>query len=135
MQFCRVEFVRGPGWEFDLVHATLVLHHLDDEAKAGFLYSLRRRVRDDGAFVWADFFRDPGESRADFVARYSARIRGSWQAISDEGREEIVTHMSTYDYPADRSAIVDVARQAGWQWRWLWQGSHRAEAVALLTPV
>lgn len=128
------EFVREPGDEFDLVHASLVVHHLDDDAKVGFLSSLRGQVRDDGAFVWADVFRDAGESRADYVARYAARIRGSWHAIGDDSREAIVTHMSTYDYPADRSAVIGVAQQAGWQWSWLWQGSHRAEAVALLTP-
>lgn len=127
-------FVRQPGEAFDLVHASLVVHHLDDDAKASFLSALRPRVRDDGAFVWADVFREPGESRADFVARYAARIRGSWDALSDDGREAILTHMSTYDFPADRKAIVDAAELAGWQWTWLWQGSHRAEAVALLRP-
>ena len=42
--------------------------------------------------------------------------------------------MSTFDFPADRDAIVTTAQQAGWNWRWLWQGYHQAEAVVLLTP-
>lgn len=124
----------GDQHDVDLVHAALVLHHLDDEQKLTFLSGLRRVVRPDAAFVWADVFREPGESRADYVSRYAARIRRDWRAIDEDPREAIVTHMSTFDFPADRDAVVSMAEQAGWSWQWLWHGSHLAEAVALLTP-
>jgi ubiquinone/menaquinone biosynthesis C-methylase UbiE len=120
--------------EVDLVHAALVLHHFDDDQKAVFLADLRRAIQPQGVFVWADVFREPNESRADFVARYASRIRGEWIAIDEDSREAIVTHMSTFDYPADREAIVATAHRAGWNWQWIWQGHHQAEAVALLTP-
>jgi len=120
--------------DVDLVHASLVLHHLPDEDKAVFLADLRRVVRPDGAFVWADLFREPGEARADYLSRYAERIRQDWTAIGQDDREAIVTHTSTFDFPADREAIVATAHQAGWDWQWLWQGRHQAEAVALLTP-
>lgn len=121
--------------DVDLVHASLVLHHLSDEDKAVFLAELRHVVQPEGAFVWADVFRDPAETRDDYVARYAARIRREWRSAIDDGdREAIVTHMSTFDHPADREAIVATARRAGWDWQWLWKGSHQAEAVALLTP-
>lgn len=42
------------------------------------------------------------------------------------------THSGAYDFPADRDAIAAAVR-AGWNWRRLWRGSYRAEAVALLT--
>jgi 2-polyprenyl-3-methyl-5-hydroxy-6-metoxy-1,4-benzoquinol methylase len=124
-----------PGTEpYDLVHACLVLHHLRDEEKRRFLAQLLPRVRTDGAFLWADVFCEPGESLADYRGRYATRIRQGWRALSEDDREAIVTHMNTYDFPAEREAIVAVAAECGWQWRWLWQGTHRAEAVALLTP-
>jgi SAM-dependent methyltransferase len=126
-------FVESPDADFDLVHASLVLHHLPDDEKAAFLSALRPRMRPGGAFLWADVFCEPGEPRTDYVARYTERIRRDWQAIDEESRESIVTHMSTYDFPADRDAIVAAAKQAGWRWEWLWKGSHHAEAVALLT--
>jgi ubiquinone/menaquinone biosynthesis C-methylase UbiE len=121
--------------DVDLVHASLVLHHLNDEDKAVFLADLRRVIRPNGAFVWADVFREPGETRDAYVARYADRIRRDWRAIDSDAREAIVTHMSTFDLPADREAIVATARRAGWDWQWLWRGHHHAEAVALLTPV
>lgn len=118
----------------DLIHASLVLHHLADDAKPAFLSALRRIVAPDGAFVWTDVFREPGESREDYVRRYAARIRTRWTDLDHDAREAIVTHMSSYDFPADRHLIVGAARTAGWDWQWLWHGTHRAEAVALLTP-
>lgn len=124
-----------PGSDpYDLVHACFVLHHLHADDKRDFLADLLPRVRPDGAFLWADVFCEPGESRADYAARYATRIRQDWRALDAEDREAIVTHMSTYDFPADREEIVATAADCGWQWRWLWQGSHHAEAVALLTP-
>lgn len=120
--------------DVDLVHASLVLHHLRDEDKAVFLAELRRVVQPQGAFVWADVFREPGETRADFVSRYAERIRRDWTAVGKDDREAIITHVTSFDYPADREEIVVAAGRAGWDWQWLWQGHHRAEAVALLTP-
>ena len=35
---------------------------------------------------------------------------------------------------ASRAAIQAVAEAAGWDWRWAWNGTHRSEAVAVLTP-
>lgn len=128
-------FVEADGEAFDLVHASFVLHHLSDEEKSLFLSTLHGRVRPDGAFLWVDVFCEPGEAREDYLARYVDRIRSGWDAIAVEAREAVVTHITTYDFPADRSTIVDVAADTGWHWEWVWQGSHRAEAAALLTPI
>ena len=43
--------------------------------------------------------------------------------------------MHHFDLPAERDAIEAVAEACGWSWRWAWQGSHQAEALAVLTPV
>lgn len=130
-----MSFVAADGPAFDLVHAALVLHHLTDSEKETFLTALRRRIDPDGLFVWADVFREPGESVPEYAVRYAGRIRNDWTALDAADREALVTHMSTYDFPADRDAVVDMARRCGWHWRWIWQGTHRAEAVAVLTPV
>ncbi len=128
-------FVEAEDEPFDLVHASFVLHHLSDGDKAHFLSSLRKRIGPGGAFLWIDVFCESGESRPEYLDRYVARIRGGWDAIEADAREAVITHITTYDFPADRSAIVDVAAETGWDWKWVWQGSHRAEAAALLTPI
>lgn len=130
-----LSFVTAGDDEFDVVHASLVVHHLGDDDKALLLSALREKVPAGGVFVWADVFRRPGETQADYAQRYADRIRRSWHAIDDDARESIVSHMVIYDFPADRDAIVAVAQRRGWAWQWVWRGRHDAEAVAVLTAV
>lgn len=45
-----------------------------------------------------------------------------------------MTHLSSFDIPADRTAITATAVATGWHWAWAWKGRHHAEALAVLTP-
>jgi hypothetical protein len=120
--------------QVDILHSAFAIHHLSDDQKAAFLAAARRRISPGGVFVWADVFRKEGESRQAYVERYITRIRGGWQALDAEQQGHVIDHLSRFDIPADRGAIVAAAERAGWQWRWAWQGAHDAEAVAVLTP-
>jgi len=118
----------------DILHSAFAIHHLDDDAKAAFLQAARRRISPGGLFIWVDVFREPGESRSAYVARYTSRIHNGWPQLSSEQQEHVINHLGSYDIPADREAIATAARAAGWQWRWAWHGGHQAEAMAVLTP-
>jgi hypothetical protein len=117
----------------DILHASFAIHHLDGDQKQTFLRHTRPKMAPGSFFLWADVFREPGESRNHYVERYSERVRSLWP-LAPERQEQVISHLSNFDHPADRSAIESVARACGWQWQWLWQGAHQAEAVALLTP-
>ena len=117
----------------DILHSAFAIHHLPDEAKARFLEEARRRLAPGGLLLWADVFREPGEARESYLKRYSGRMRG-WQVLTPEQRERAIDHVHQCDLPAERGRIEAVAAAAGWHWRWAWQGSHRAEALAVLTP-
>jgi cyclopropane fatty-acyl-phospholipid synthase-like methyltransferase len=118
-----------------LLHSSYALHHLSDEAKGDFLHQARQKISADGLFLWADVFRKPGESLANYLQRYSQRINSSWQVIEASRRDAIIHHITNFDLPADPEQIVAIANACGWQWQWLWQGSHQAEALAALTPI
>ena len=118
-----------------LLHSSYALHHLSDEAKGDFLRQARQKISDDGLFLWADVFRQPGESLASYLLRYSQRINSSWQVIETSHRDAVIHHITNFDLPADREQIVAIASACGWRWQWLWQGSQQAEALAALTPV
>ena len=118
----------------DLLHSAFAIHHLSDEQKATFLQAARRRIAPDGLFIWVDVFREPGEDRGTYVARYQQRIAAGWSQLTREQREHVSGHLAAYDRPADRDAIAQVAAASGWNWRWGWQGAHQAEALAVLTP-
>ncbi len=128
--------VAEPGPEpVDLLHSAFALHHLNDGEKARFLQLSRRHLAPQGLFLWADVFRPAGEDHQAYVARYVERIRSSWNVLAPEQQQPVIDHLSQYDLPPDRDAIRRVAETCGWHWRWLWQGDHRAEALAMLTPV
>ncbi|MEO1002638.1 MAG: class I SAM-dependent methyltransferase [Cyanobacteria bacterium J06638_7] len=124
-----------PGSEpVQLLHSSFALHHLCAADKLRFLRLSRRHLAADGLFLWADVFREPGESRQSYLARYSERVLAAWSPLSADQKAQLINHISTFDFPADRVAIQRDAQACGWRWQWIWQGRHQAEALALLTP-
>lgn len=118
----------------DILHSAFAIHHLDDAQKAAFLAASRRRISPQGLMLWGDVFREPGEALEAYRQRYCRRIQEQWRPLTAEQQEHVIRHLSSFDLPADRVAIQQVAEAAGWRWRWVWQGSHSAEALAALTP-
>ncbi|MFM7675552.1 MAG: class I SAM-dependent methyltransferase [Synechococcus sp.] len=118
----------------EILHSAFAVHHLSDGQKTEFLAGARRRIASDGLLIWADVFRELGESLSAYRQRYSTRIRRGWQPLNSEQQEQVIAHLSQWDIPAERGPIEAAAAAAGWTWQWVWQGQHRAEAVAVLTP-
>jgi hypothetical protein len=83
--------------------------------------------------LWGDVFREPGESRGEYVKRYSQRIRSGWTVLSDLQQEQTINHLSSLDNPADRQLIESVAMEVGFESRWAWVGQHQAEKLLVLT--
>jgi SAM-dependent methyltransferase len=123
----------GAAGPVDLLLTGFAVHHLEEADKRRFLAGCRRRIAPDGLLLWADVFRQPGESRAAYLARYGERVR-HWSPLEPHQRQEVIEHLSQWDHPGERGAIEREATAAGWHWKWAWQGSHQAEALALLTP-
>jgi len=73
-----------------LLHSSYALHHLSDQAKGDFLRQARQKISSDGLFLWADVFRKPGESLANYLQRYSQRINSSWQVIEASRRAGLI---------------------------------------------
>ena len=117
-----------------ILHSAFAVHHLSNRQKRKFLAAARRRISSDGLLIWADVFREPGESLAAYRQRYSARIRQGWKPLSGEQQEQVISHLCQCDIPAERGRIEEEAAAAGWTWRWVWRGEHQAEALAVLTP-
>lgn len=123
----------APG-STDLLHSAYAIHHLDDGAKLTFLRTARQRISPNGLFVWVDVFREAGEDRTQYIARYAERVARDWRSLTDAQQRHVIDHLSRFDIPAERDTIARAAEAAGWHWRWAWQGAHRAEAMAVLTP-
>jgi ubiquinone/menaquinone biosynthesis C-methylase UbiE len=128
-------WVQTDGAPVDVIHSAFAIHHLNDAEKTAFLKAARQRIVPGGLLIWADVFREPSETLAAYRERYCQRIRSGWGGLSRRQQEQVITHLSSFDIPADRTAIAATAEAAGWRWHWAWNGQHHAEALAVLTPI
>jgi SAM-dependent methyltransferase len=126
----------GEAWleQPDILHSAFAIHHLSDPQKERFLKGARQQIAPGGVFLWADVFRAADEPLDAYLQRYQRRIEQGWEPLSTGAKAHVLEHMHQYDRPADRSVIQAIAEAAGWRWRWIWQGSHQAEALAVLHP-
>ena len=119
----------------DILYSSFAIHHLDGESQEAFLAGARRKISPSGIFLWADIFREPGESVDDFRLRYTQRMSNHWgDALDPQQLAHACFHVSNFDLPADREAIGTTARNQGWTLSWNWAGPDKAEAMAVLTP-
>lgn len=116
-----------------VVSCLFALHHLADPLKKRVLAALRPCLAPGGCLLVADVFREDGETREDYMIRYRARIQ-SWRELDSESRALIDAHVSSSDFPSEKSVFQQLAAEAGWTSRWLWHGTHRAESLLLLQP-
>jgi ubiquinone/menaquinone biosynthesis C-methylase UbiE len=119
----------------DILYSSFAIHHLDGESQEAFLAGVRKKINPKGIFLWADIFREPGESIDDFRLRYTQRMTDHWGgALQPQQLAHACFHVSHYDLPADRATIGSTARNQGWNLAWIWSGPDQAEALAVLTP-
>jgi ubiquinone/menaquinone biosynthesis C-methylase UbiE len=119
----------------DILYSSFAIHHLDGESQEAFLAGVRKKINPKGIFLWADIFREPGESIDDFRLRYTQRMTDHWGgALQPQQLAHACFHVSHYDLPADRATIGSTARNQGWNLAWIWAGPDQAEALAVLTP-
>jgi len=119
----------------DILYSSFAIHHLDGESQEAFLAGVRKKIKPKGIFLWADIFREPGESIDDFRLRYTQRMTDHWGgALQPQQLAHACFHVSHYDLPADRATIGTTARNQGWNLAWIWAGPDQAEALAVLTP-
>jgi SAM-dependent methyltransferase len=119
----------------DILYSSFAIHHLDGESQEAFLAGVRKKINPKGIFLWADIFREPGESVNDFRLRYTQRMTDHWGgALQPQQLAHACFHVSHYDLPADRATIGTTARNQGWNLAWIWSGPDKAEALAVLTP-
>jgi 2-polyprenyl-3-methyl-5-hydroxy-6-metoxy-1,4-benzoquinol methylase len=119
----------------DILYSSFAIHHLDGESQEAFMAGARKKISPSGIFLWADIFREPGETVDDFRLRYTQRMTNHWgTALQPQQLAHACFHVSNFDLPADREAIGTTARNQGWTLSWIWAGPDKAEALAVLMP-
>ena len=120
------------GERFVVISCLFGLHHLADPDKQRFLERVGGRLAEGGLLLIGDVFREPGEDRSTYLRRYVRRIREHWTGLEPELQDHVIDHLSSSDFPSARDGFVAMAKAAGWQSEWIWNGLQRAEALLAL---
>ncbi|CAF4193231.1 unnamed protein product [Rotaria magnacalcarata] len=105
-----LDFVkRVPDATYDLVFSSIAIHHLQDTEKEALVNEIRRILRLNGALIVIDIFLEEDEDRDHFIKEFNADIRHNWTSLTDEQTENLINHISNFDFPAKLSDYTNWA--------------------------
>ncbi len=83
----------------DLVLASYAIHHLNANDKQRLIREISRVLSPDGRFILIDIFREPDESRIDYITHYMTTLKNTWIKLSEAAQTLVVNHASEFDFP------------------------------------
>ncbi len=118
---CAQHFVEGdffrdlaavPGL-FDTVYLSLSLHHLPLADKKLFFSEVFRKMKPDGVFLLFEPSFAPGESRQDYMRKFTAHAEQNFSALSAPEKQLMIDHVTSCDFPESVETYFDLAESAG----------------------
>lgn len=108
-----LEFLRTTDQQFDCIYSGLVAHHLGS-SRIGTLFELIKKcLRPGGVFMAFESFHLEDESRDDHTGRLCAMISHFWQKMPENYRQNIIDHVTRFDYPVSFQVWNENAIAAG----------------------
>jgi ubiquinone/menaquinone biosynthesis C-methylase UbiE len=96
---------------YDLVFASLSVHHLQDSNKEQIVNEVRRILRPNGAFMLIDIFLQEDEDRDNFIQDHAGHVRNVMVKLSTEQADSVVNHVFNFDFPAKLTMYEHWAKQ------------------------
>lgn len=93
---------------FDVIFSSLAFHHLQQEDKRILKQIFTYHLNTDGIIMLADVF--PQEP-SNYVPIWEDTINNTWDALNTSQKEEIIKHITEYDYPEPTSFYDDLLGQ------------------------
>ncbi|MGA0215458.1 MAG: class I SAM-dependent methyltransferase [Vulcanococcus sp.] len=98
----------------EVIHSSFAVHHLQqDQDKANWLKGCRRRLAPGGRLIWVDVFRQAGESREAYLARYGGGCRAGAPLAPNNARRCSPTSSALITPPSAASLKGSPRRRAG----------------------
>lgn len=102
-----------PANTFNIIMSSYAIHHLDNDGKAALLKDVYRCLKPGGVILWGDVYNNViGATRDEIMVRWK-EVFMNYQGLTDEERQEIFTHVSTYDMPEDLPSMHSILEGAG----------------------
>lgn len=104
-----------PDESQDLVFSSYALHHLSVDQKEAIIREIARVLLPGGHFVLIDIFREPDESRTDYLTHYMDRLRSDWLSLAKASAELVIDHATRFDFPENTEFYVVRLRDEGFK--------------------
>lgn len=108
-----LDMVRTSDEQFDVIIASFALHHFHAAQKQAFLDVARERLAPGGEVLLVDVVRRDGETRDEYLTRYSQMVR-TWPMDSDV-QDRIIAHVTSFDFPEEVSTVDRWAPELGYE--------------------
>jgi len=99
------ELILEENQRFDLIYSSYVIHHLSDQDKFNFFSQIAKKLKLGGTFLYIDVVREDDQSLDQYRKEYVAKVLG-WNILNDEEKQEVVDHVSQYDFPARQTDLM-----------------------------
>jgi len=108
-------YLGGNHGKFDAVYLGLSLHHLEAAEKRGAMDGIRAAVADGGVFFLYEPILQPGESRAECLARWKENMDRTWASFPEAAKAAVWAHVESSDFPETVETWTALAEGAGFR--------------------
>jgi len=120
-----VELIDGEEKQFDLIHSSFAIHHLQDDEKRKLLKACFDRLRAGGRIIYIDVFRHGDINRGQYIKKYFSYIRNDWSLLTANEKQPIYEHINQYDFPSDLNETINWIQSFGFTISEKYQPDHR----------
>ncbi len=126
-----IELIAKEEKQFDLIHSSFAIHHLQDEEKKKLLKACFDRLQFGGRMIYIDVFRQNSITRDEYMKEYLSYIRNDWVLLTMNEKQPIYEHINQYDFPSDFNETINWAESSGFRVAEKYQPDHRHAMIIL----
>ena len=117
--------------QFDLIHSSFAIHHLQDDEKRKLLQACFHRLLPGGKMIYTDVFRQQHISRDQYIEEYFSYIKNDWPLLAAYEKQPVYEHVRQYDFPSDLEETTGWIQLAGFSVLESYQPDHRHAMLIL----
>lgn len=117
--------------QFDLIHSSFAIHHLQDDEKIKLLQACFDRLLSGGRMIYTDVLRQQRTSRDQYIEEYFSYIKNDWPLLAAHEKKLVCDHVRQYDFPGDFEETIAWIKSTGFIVSENYQPDHRHAMLVL----
>lgn len=118
---CKVHLIEGDFLEtllsldnsFDIVIAGYSLHHLQENQVEQLFVEVKKRLKEDGRFLYYDEMCEEGESKKAYIEKLWKIACEDWNELTETEYEMLKLHIFENDFPLSERKMYRIYQEAG----------------------